>query len=315
MAHRAKQNSKTVLRRLGTLLCALICVSMLNGCTYLWRDPPETAGRMPPPKAAAERPDAEQPAMDGAMGMKTEPLFAEKLFSQNKRLDRLENAVQTLNDDFNATHDGTNSELDVLRDEVSTLKDEVATLREAQEAIKTRQEQQPESLQPRNMLPDDGAMSQGDAMGGPQSLSGAADGATGTQAAIKPETRRPSPPPAAGDKFTVRDIRFGEHSNKTRIVLDINGKPDYAISLDNVEKILLIELPGGAWTAAAEGSPKSQLIASYSAQGMGQGNAGNMLVISLKHVTEIVARDLLPPSSGSSGYRLVIDLYSRPVHS
>lgn len=316
MAQSAKQNSNTVLRRIGTLLCACVCVSMLSGCTYLWRDPEPPTGRMTPPKAAEAKPGKEdaqmadsqmdQAQMNEAMGIKAEPLFGEKLYSQNKRLDRLENTVQILNDDFWAAHDGANTELDLLREEVSTLQEEVTALKEKQEEMMAA---------PQSVLPDETAMSQDDAMGGPQSLSPDAQGdESAQQAAIKTETRRPTPPPAAGDKFTVRNIRFGEHPNKTRIVLDIDSKPDFAISLDNVEKVLLIELPGGAWTTAAEGTPKSPLIASYSAQSMGAGNAGNMLVVSLKQVTEIVSKDLLPPSSGE-GYRLVIDLYSRPVHS
>lgn len=306
MAYRAKQKSITG-SRLGSLLCACICILMLNGCTYLWRDPPETGMQAKAKTQADDAQPGDAQAMNGAMGMKTEPLFAEKLYSKNKRIDRLENVVQTLHTVHSGAHDKTEENLDEIHSEISALKNEVKELREAQEAMN--------AAPARNTVPDETAMSQDAAMGGPQNLSpDAQQGAETENAAIKPETKRPSPPPSSGDKFTVRNIRFGEHSNKTRIVLDISGKPDYAISLDNVEKILLIELHDGAWTASAEGKPNSPLIASYSAQGMGQGQ-GNMLVISLKHVTEIVNRDVLPPTSGSGGYRLVIDLYSRPVHS
>lgn len=101
----------------------------------------------------------------------------------------------------------------------------------------------------------------------------------------------------------VKKLRIGEHTDKTRIVFDLNRMTSYRYDLDNNEKLLIVEFPDAAWSARTQwSSSKAPLLASYSVQPMDNGT-GSRIIIQLKKTAGVVYEDTLkgPP-------RIVIDV-------
>lgn len=111
---------------------------------------------------------------------------------------------------------------------------------------------------------------------------------------------------AAADGHTeVKNIRFGEHPGKTRMVLDLTGASKYRADVDNGEKLLLLELSDADWAAASQKILKHPLVAGYTAQPAA--NGGTTLALELKKPVKIVGSAALPPNK-SSGHRIYLDL-------
>jgi hypothetical protein len=71
---------------------------------------------------------------------------------------------------------------------------------------------------------------------------------------------------------SVNQLRMGEHGDKTRIVLETNKATPYRFDVDNIENILVVELPDAAWNTAKERRiTQSPLVQSYNVQDMGNG--------------------------------------------
>lgn len=115
--------------------------------------------------------------------------------------------------------------------------------------------------------------------------------------------------PASGLSNTVTAVRIGEHATKTRLVFDLTSKskPEFKYDLDNGEKVLMVELPGSAWSGKTVGKPNSPLIAGWNAQ---KGSAGGSAVaIQLKKDARILSTEFLG-SDGKDPSRLVLDIAS-----
>lgn len=112
--------------------------------------------------------------------------------------------------------------------------------------------------------------------------------------------------PQAASSGTVRQLRFGEHPDKTRIVLDTSDNVAFRYDLDNKEHILVIELPGMGWGTVAQTSVQnSMLVQSYQASSDGQG--GTRLAIQLKEDAQVMWAQPIP-SVGGKDPRIVIDI-------
>lgn len=112
--------------------------------------------------------------------------------------------------------------------------------------------------------------------------------------------------PKATDN-TVTGVRIGEHGSKTRVVFDLTSKtkPDFKYDLDNAEKILVVDMPASAWTAAQGGKPNSPMIAGWTA-GKGQ-TGGSNIAIQLKKDARILSTEYLK-AEGKDPARLVLDI-------
>lgn len=148
----------------------------------------------------------------------------------------------------------------------------------------------------------------------PVSGTSAPETATAPPTAITPPVAAPAaapPPPAqaspaAANGTAVQAVRLGEHPGKVRIVLDVNGKTSYTADLDNGEKILVVELPEAAWNAGTQqafsGNP---VLASYTTESMG--SAGTRLIFVLKTGTSIAYKSAMNTPDGN-GSKIIIDL-------
>lgn len=115
-----------------------------------------------------------------------------------------------------------------------------------------------------------------------------------------------APAPAAAGQRAVKSLRLGEHPGRTRIVLDVSGPAKFSSDVDNNEKLLLIELPGTAWSAEAQKKMNHPLIAGYTAQPGPDG--GTMLALELKKGAKVTGGSALPPNSTYNNHRVFVDI-------
>ncbi len=104
----------------------------------------------------------------------------------------------------------------------------------------------------------------------------------------------------------VTGLRFGEHSDKTRLVFDTSDNVAFSYDLDNNERILMINLPGTGWMGSQQmqisGSP---MVQSYNVVPDNAG--GHQAVIQLRQRARVLWAQALRPG-GPQGHRIVLDL-------
>ncbi|PJB70953.1 MAG: hypothetical protein CO093_06450 [Alphaproteobacteria bacterium CG_4_9_14_3_um_filter_47_13] len=104
----------------------------------------------------------------------------------------------------------------------------------------------------------------------------------------------------------VTNVRFGEHADKTRLMLDTSNKVAFSYDLDNNENILMVSLPNTGWTGLQQMNVgNSPVVSSYHVVPDNAG--GQQLVIQLKHAVRVLWAQALTPG-GPQGHRIVFDL-------
>ncbi len=106
--------------------------------------------------------------------------------------------------------------------------------------------------------------------------------------------------------FSVTSVRIGEQGKEiTRIVLDTTKAAEINYDLDNVEGLLVIEIPKAEWaTTKSQIFQKSPMVKSFQALA---DEKGSRFVADLKQKVKVVATARLTPS-GTSGHRVYIDI-------
>jgi hypothetical protein len=285
-------------------LCRLVLVMLLAGCSagsagktgsVEVTGPQHTQEAIAPisavPPGGGDRPllpgqSGTQYTPDGLpalepKGLNADQLFAEKLKDDKARIDRLERAVTDLRREFDAIKPSI-IRLTAVEGDMQELLQQLQTLTN-------------------NPGAQTAAMPQGDV----------AD--TAAPVAAKPVTHAVAPQAPAGEKKTGRKeglavtaIRSGSRDGGARLVLDLTGPAQYTRDLDNGEHLLVIELSGAAWKAAASGSfDKNPLLQSWTAKPEDGGRT--LLAIQLSGPAQIVYDKTLPGADGA-GSRLVLDL-------
>lgn len=112
----------------------------------------------------------------------------------------------------------------------------------------------------------------------------------------------------AGKAVKVNGLRIGEQpGGKTRIVLDTSGPAKLKYDVDNVEKILVVEVPATWAAATAKTLSNSPLVASYAAE---NDENGSRLIVQLKApVTVLTSAQVDPDKTG--GHRSYLDLQKK----
>jgi hypothetical protein len=106
----------------------------------------------------------------------------------------------------------------------------------------------------------------------------------------------------------VQRLRVGEHSSKTRIVLDTSDKIDFNYHVNNQTLEMIVNMPRGGWsTQGFIDVERSPLISNISARDNNAG--GTEVVVKLKKPVSILWAENLVPG-GSNGHRVVIDISS-----
>ncbi|MEM8985647.1 MAG: N-acetylmuramoyl-L-alanine amidase [Pseudomonadota bacterium] len=121
---------------------------------------------------------------------------------------------------------------------------------------------------------------------------------------------------AAGSQATLKDVRFGENGDVTRIVLDLSEEVGYrAFALTGGDGRIVIDLErldyevaGGRWLAGqglGEGKGRGHVSKFRYAH---NSQAASRIVLDLKRPAIIKEAFGIPPSGQNANYRLVIDL-------
>lgn len=273
MAHRIKkQNVRTHLS-----LLSLIGVIALTGCNRM-PNPFNSDPKTPAPRMqSVMHNDQTAGSMQPAFGVNTSNLFSENIRADSARLDRLENAVQNMRNEFDDMRPSINR-LVAIEDDVQTL---IAQL-EAITQSSNRATAQPVSMPqpaPQKAVP----------------------------VAKKTSKKSVVEIPALSGNPAIYGMRIGEHPGKTRMVLDLNAPASFTTDIDNNENILTVEINDAQWTATAHKSLRnSPFIASYHAENMSDGS-GVILAVQLKQDARIAYQESVKALSGN-GRRIVIDL-------
>ncbi len=114
--------------------------------------------------------------------------------------------------------------------------------------------------------------------------------------------------PPAVDMKSIRGIRFGAHEGgKSRLVVDVSAASAFKFDIDNNERMLVLEIPGTAWSAGplTRMVQDNPLVQSMTASPDGQG--GTRVVFMLQKPAKVLWSQAIPPA-GMQGHRIVLDV-------
>lgn len=221
-------------------------------------------------------------------GLNPKNMFGTELASERERLDRLERAVQDMRNDFSRVEPsiqrlmGLETDIQRLIRELEQLNNESVPQRPNNtRATKPNSTTHNSKLKKNAVVPTSNPK----------------------LSSSKGFVKKSAPP--LSNQPVIYDIRVGEHSDKTRIVMDVNSKTSFNADIDNNENILIIDLPNTQWDArTAQNFAKSPNIKSFSVE---QSGNGNLAIFQLKRNVRISYKADLKGFEGSSR-RLVIDV-------
>lgn len=337
--------------RLGIL--TVLCPLLLSACGESYPSGYSGSPTSDTLKPVAAPPGAdEQPPLPGTTGApKTAEglptltakgtntnLFSAEMSNEVSRIERLENAVQELRNDFDAMSPAIMRLVSIEKDmqnlisqlEVLTGGGAAAPIPPIEEsALEAPEPIQPESvplpMPPAGIAADETAMAEpSPIMPIPQPSSPAQEPAAvpapspapvPLEATAPPVPLAPAAPAApaaapAPSGVAVTGVRVGEHPGKIRIVLDVKGKTSYTTDLDNTEHILVVELPQAGWNAEGQKTfPASHpLLSSYRTEKLGDN--GTLLILQLKKSSSLAYKAAMnDPATGGS--KVVIDLTTK----
>lgn len=207
-------------------------------------------------------------------------IFAQPLSSTEARIDRLERAVQDMRNDFNLVEPSIRR-LMGIENEMQTLVSELEKLNANNSGA---------SINTPKSTPS------------PKVVNSAKPTVSSKSSGFVKKS-----PPAVGSRPSIFDLRVGEHSDKTRIVMDVNTKTDFSVDIDNGERIMVVDLPNSTWNArTSQTFAKSPYISSYKVEST---DTGNIVIFQLKRDAKVGYKADLKGFEGSSR-RLVIDVTS-----
>lgn len=230
-------------------------------------------------------------------GVNVDGLFTEKISDSNRRFERLENAVLG------------------LRQEFESFKPAIVRLVAVESDIQDLIKQLDMLLQGESTAPPVPLVSEKNKLSQADKAAPVPKATPPPQSKIEPTPQNnniapESPPPkavSASGGPVVRALRVGQHSDKTRLVIDASKKTSYSVDLDNQENLLIIEMPDARWTAPRQKSfARSSILKSYSVEDM-NGGKGSRVILSLKKVTKVLKEQALPPGPNPN-YRIFLDL-------
>lgn len=321
-------------------LCTILSL-ILTACSF---GAPQRA-QAPPPSAAQEKSENKIPppmqtfrALAPAEGMNFTPLFATPLKDTNQRVQRVEDAVQSLRNDFDTVVPAITRLVAVEKDikdligQLKTLTDETAPrgtppptpalqrpkqeipgeeMTGGTEATKAAQAAAavptgtpslvtPEAASKGALPPEDAAS--------PISLTEPPK-AQAPSAAPLPAAAQPTAQPQAALPITgeIQGVRIGDHADKTRLVLDLTSKTPLKAALSEDGMHVIIDLPQTKWVGHPSWDAlRGTLISGYR-------YADSKLTVDLMYAATIKQQDTLPSAAGG-GSRFMVDLYSKDAH-
>lgn len=112
-------------------------------------------------------------------------------------------------------------------------------------------------------------------------------------------------PSALATSASITGVRLGGHPDKTRVVLDLNGKTDFSYGVSDAGTSVIISFSGVEWRPERPSRRRQGVVSGYSfardAGGEGQFGIDTTIPVRIKKVFA------LPPQNGK-GHRIVLDL-------
>jgi hypothetical protein len=269
-------------------------------------------------------------------GVKVPQLFAEPVKDPEQRMARIEKAVQDMRNDFDTVMPAM-VRMVAMENNLRDLVEQLKTIHGNQQpentdaaAAATAPATTPADVPAPGAVPADQAAAPAGDKQTPPAHSKATEApapadakdkapampetaATEASPATAPASSTASAAPEAPPAYTaptlgkVSGVRVGDHPDMTRIVIDMSAKTAYTAELNKEGMKLIISTPQMAWEAAASATlPKGKLIAGYKYE-------NGVMVVDLKQPAVIKARNVLGPTKGEPGYRLMIDVALRPA--
>lgn len=217
-----------------------------------------------------------------ARGLNTQ-LFAEPVKGTSKRFDRVETAVQNLNDEMNVISPAVIKLMAFEQD----MRDLLNHLREQRR------------VEAEGIIPADEA---------PMQLTSAEQQKVET---VKPVAEVKAPkaemPKASAQGAGLKIVRLADHKDKTRLVFETAMPMAYTVDLDNTENILIVDFAKGSNSVdTTKLKLHSKLVKGVTESA--KGSEGFVLAFPLAKATRVIAQDKIPPGSESPNYRYYIDL-------
>lgn len=238
-------------------------------------------------------------------------MFGEEIEADAQRLDRLERMLQTLRNDFDTVSPSL-KRLMVLEGDLQTLISELQDITIFQQSHTDRIEALENKFGQQQEVYDNipALLSADQPIAESQEQLAQKVANTDQKATMPQKAYDKKQAPSKSEGVIVYDVRVGEHKHKTRIVLDVNAKTPFNVSLDNSEKILLIELPDVLWQAKSTQSfAKSLFLKNFAVNRIQQsGNKGFLIAFELKRDASIAYNKMFPAISSPGAQRIVIDL-------
>ncbi len=334
--------------RLTLSICWVLCVLVLPACGesaprgYAGSPSSDTSDTLQP-IVAPPRMD-ESPPLPGTTGAAKTPdglpaltakgintrLFDAPVDNEIRRMERLENAVQELRNDFD-TMAPSIVRLVAIEKDIQNLIAQLEVLTGGGAAPVTPIEEalldEPMPDQPASVpappspsqLSEEVATIENTGIPPPpapaQEHGGVIASGPPTPATPAPDPKATPPPTIASAQAapaplpsgpSVTAVRVGAHPGKMRIVLDVSDKTAFTADLDSEEKILLVELPNAHWRAVPENTfGANPILTSYRTEAMS--NGGTRLIFSLKAASALLYSGAMGGEAGN-GNRIVIDI-------
>jgi|GEM_PF-922220 TolA-binding protein len=260
-------------------LVVLCLVTGLSGCSWEMVRQANNPDRTRDQAVAAENIQA-----DKRQTLETRRLFTQPVQNTEQRFMRLEREVQRLRDNLDRMAPAV-GRLVRMEEDLEILVDQMEEMPESQSVATTGA---PPLRLDRMYTPDD------------QQQAATPTPATTQQAAVKRDS-------------AVTKIRFGEHVDKTRIVLDLAGKTAFSVALHDNRMGMTVMLPHAGWAASRSWtSDIAPLVKSYQARELPHG--GYQVSFTFHEPARIIRQEILPPRA-HRGYGLVIDLFNSDLHA
>ncbi len=221
-------------------------------------------------------------------GLKLEALFTEKTDDEEERFERLENALV----EFRKEYDQIKPSVVRLAAIETDMQDLMGELEHF-----VQNESPQENAEP--LIPIEPVLE------APQPLT--QNDITSNREVLEPK-QSPTPQASLPATTLIKSIRIGNHPDKVRIVLDIDGTPEYEFDLDNQEQVLIVSLTGAITDTTLEQEkhfPGNPLLSSYS---INRDHSTARLIINLKKDTQILTQEFLLPQGERKLHRLFFDL-------
>lgn len=225
-------------------------------------------------------------SINGPKGLKTDMLFSEQVSDNNERFNRLENVVQDIYSNLNEMKPSIQRLISVEKD----LQDLTSRL----DILLSNDPVAPRNRNPVNIIPDNQHVDKNNVI----------NIATPKKTTVK--AVRKDLPNVDRSKAVIHALRIGDHTGKTRLVIETSQHLNYSASLDPNENLLTLSFDKGIVDFDVRNlAKKSKLIKDVNTVKEG---SGSLIIIELTGSSDLIKQGRIKPNQDNAYHRIFIDL-------